>query len=1109
MAQRISRSRFLGFSWAHCLMLSVYATMCVGCGGHPTQNPAADVVADMASVADVMTALDVPDLQGMELHREISESPPEDCLAVVAPNEKCGSNEDCVSGWCVLHRGEKVCTQTCVEECPVGWTCEQMATAGSDPVFICMSEHPSLCLPCMSSDDCMISERCTAYPEGAGAFCGKPCLPELGCPCGFECKEMPTTEGDHKLLCAEMEFSCTCTQYAVANHIGTTCRRSNVYGTCFGWRECSADGLTDCSASLPAAEECDGLDNDCDGMTDDGEVCNDCLCGDGDCNTSGCGECWEENCMTCATDCALCGNGTCDPGEGPEECEVDCCGSCTDGVCKGGECNEDDPKHEKYCPEDCEFPCGDGLCQGGENPVDCPQDCEKYACGNGSCEPGEDPAKCPGDCAQSCGDCACAGGESYLTCPVDCGYCGDGYCIDKCSYIPENATVCPQDCGENCDLLCLGLECGLAGTQCLCGLCEDEDMCLVGVCSEEQQCSVESVDCDDANPCTGDACDPESGCQHAPLHGEPCDDDNPCTLTECQSDMCLATGWLDCDDELDCTTDSCQPAVGCVYELDDGDCDDGVTCTADTCSKLSGCSNVGVDLLCDDDVACTVDTCDPLVGCTHVLDDGLCDGGVECTGQVCDSQVGCLPVVLGDGTECGAGPEWSCQSGECECTGTCAVNECGPDGCTGSCGECDGQLTCLAGSCVGCGDGDCGAGEDQCNCPKDCAGGCAGCCLEGACKTGDVSGNCGAGGDPCEVCEGGEVCSGGDCVCTTQHHQACVNGDVYSFDSCDGQEDKAEECGEHLCQDATCQPPACPDQFCNGDETPCSCAEDCGDCPAGESCQADQCEVVCEDDLCGAGEDKCTCPADCGEPCEGKECGDDNCGGSCGTCQPPLACLDGSCVGCGDGQCGAGEDVCNCPADCFGGCLGCCEGTECKAGTAPTQCGKDGASCANCSSGGETCESQACVPNTTTPTWTDPSSGLEWQNPPNGETLIWDAAQQYCSNLLLEGSGWRLPSISELRTLVRGCPGTVTGGACGVTDDCLSAACADMPCADCSSGGGPAGGCYWPDEMQGLCISYWSLWPTDDLDYAWYVHFLWGELMDNYVDDPLGVRCVR
>lgn len=78
-----------------------------------------------------------------------------------------------------------------------------------------------------------------------------------------------------------------------------------------------------------------------------------------------------------------------------------------------------------------------------------------------------------------------------------------------------------------------------------------------------------------------------------------------------------------------------------------------------------------------------------------------------------------------------------------------------------------------------------------------------------------------------------------------------------------------------------------------------------------------------------------------------------------------------------------------------------------------------------------------------------------------------------------------------------------------MTDDCLSAACADMPCADCSSGGGPAGGCYWPDEMQGLCISYWSLWPTDDLDYAWYVHFLWGELMDNYVDDPLGVRCVR
>ena len=37
----------------------------------------------------------------------------------------CVGNVDCAPGWCVLHLAEQVCTKTCVEECPDGWSCEE------------------------------------------------------------------------------------------------------------------------------------------------------------------------------------------------------------------------------------------------------------------------------------------------------------------------------------------------------------------------------------------------------------------------------------------------------------------------------------------------------------------------------------------------------------------------------------------------------------------------------------------------------------------------------------------------------------------------------------------------------------------------------------------------------------------------------------------------------------------------------------------------------------------------------------------------------------------------------------------------------------------------
>ena len=174
------------------------------------------------------------------------------------------------------------------------------------------------------------------------------------------------------------------------------------------------------------------------------------------------------------------------------------------------------------------------------------------------------------------------------------------------------------------------------------------------------------------------------------------------------------------------------------------------------------------------------------------------------------------------------------------------------------------------------------------------------------------------------------------------------------------------------------------------------------------------------------------------------------------------------------------------------------------------ECGDDGCggSCGECR-GGSTCQDGQCSGAVSAGTWKDPASGLTWQNPPSADVMSWSQAKQYCSDL--DGGSWRLPTIGELRSLIRGCPATESGGSCGVDDDCLTSSCRDESCYGCDGGSGPANGCYWPDSMQGECTYYWSSSPVeDDGDVAWYVAFSNGYVtLTNNVGDDTYVRCVR
>ena len=135
-----------------------------------------------------------------------------------------------------------------------------------------------------------------------------------------------------------------------------------------------------------------------------------------------------------------------------------------------------------------------------------------------------------------------------------------------------------------------------------------------------------------------------------------------------------------------------------------------------------------------------------------------------------------------------------------------------------------------------------------------------------------------------------------------------------------------------------------------------------------------------------------------------------------------------------------------------------------------------------------------------------------WENTFAGP-MDWPTASQYCDLLDLAGySDWRLPTIGELRSLIRGCAPTEVSGDCSVDEpDCVASACWSSPCNGCSLGEGPADGCYWPDETIGVCyVAYWSTTAVEDLDERmWYVGFGDGSVYHLDLVPPVGVRCVR
>ena len=125
--------------------------------------------------------------------------------------------------------------------------------------------------------------------------------------------------------------------------------------------------------------------------------------------------------------------------------------------------------------------------------------------------------------------------------------------------------------------------------------------------------------------------------------------------------------------------------------------------------------------------------------------------------------------------------------------------------------------------------------------------------------------------------------------------------------------------------------------------------------------------------------------------------------------------------------------------------------------------------------------------------------GLKWSDVLRNSGT-WDEAVTYCKDL-----GGRLPTISELRTLIQNCPATETGGECGVTDSCLSEDdCWGWDvCWGCSENG-------VSHSVLGDTGEYWSSsLVSDEPDFAWLVNFNLGQIEWYRLSAPCYVRCVR
>jgi len=341
-------------------------------------------------------------------------------------------------------------------------SCDNIRGCVNEPLDIDGDGHPS---SACGGDDCNDTNPRIFHGEcnvGEISSCLTSCASQGTKTCNYDCTWSSCQPPNE--ICDGLDNDCD-PEHVADN--GFPCARGSTNIPCT--TTCGTSGTAPChyDCSLPSPSECiaqeicNGRDDDCDGVADNGFACI------------------QDLPTPCTTRCGSTGTGIC-----THDCHLPPPLSCTPPpeICNGVDDNCDGRIDEN-------FPCARGQtvqCQttcGSTGTGICTSNCQIPT--GSSCTP--PPEQCNGvddDCDEGIDEnFPCVRGQQ-VNCITTCGTQGYGYCTDNCSIpIGNDCFKPPESCNgidDDCDGISdNGFECRLGSVQaCYSGLCSGTQLCL-------------------------------------------------------------------------------------------------------------------------------------------------------------------------------------------------------------------------------------------------------------------------------------------------------------------------------------------------------------------------------------------------------------------------------------------------------------------------------------------------------------------------------------------------------------------------------------------------------------------------------------------------------
>jgi hypothetical protein len=449
------------------------AALSQGCGRTDGSLPCDYTGCPCVFASDCAPGYDCID-QACTLHTEPEAGP--DQVSLKGFGELCTANEECESGYCLPDLQGAFCSRPCTPDCPAGWICKLVPDprGGATPVGLCAVDRQRLCQSCTDDSTCNPSGSDRCLTIGGQKACGRDCTFSI-CPLGYQCSAV-SVDGVSANQCVPTSGTCECTDASAGQVRG--CQKENDIGICTGQQTCDpATGWSECSAHDPAAETCNGVDDDCDGAIDEGMVPTPCA------NTAGGWSC-PGMALCQGADGYVCNA----PIPEPERC--DGADNNCDGQVDEGFVDANGLYSTKQNCGGCGIDCDVLIAH--SKATQCVVDAGKASCKATACETGyfayNDGKVClqlPDTLCEQCAidvDCVAPGSKCVESA-------GEKFCGRSCDPTSPYGTACPA--GYACKPWQGGLQCFPVTGTCICDATQSGAVrsCLVDTCQGRQTCT--------------------------------------------------------------------------------------------------------------------------------------------------------------------------------------------------------------------------------------------------------------------------------------------------------------------------------------------------------------------------------------------------------------------------------------------------------------------------------------------------------------------------------------------------------------------------------------------------------------------------------------------